>query len=350
MSAYLGDLSAWAAPELAASVRRIAVVRPNHRLGNAVLLTPLVRELEACFPESCIELITTGSAARSVFRQFSRVTAVHSFPARSYRDPLGVAQMLLMLKCRSYDLAIDPMTRSRSGRFVLGWLRSRERIGFRWHSILRDRMLTHAVDPVGIPAHFAATPLSLLPDDRQRGEVANVGSRRLDLRLTPAERRAGALRLGDSVAAAHRPCLGIFANATGDKCFPPDWWHRVLYSLRRKNPGLALVEFVPADRRPRLGGEIPALLTADLRLLAATMSATSALLSGDCGIMHLADAAGARVVGLFRTSDPSRYGPSGPESTSLWVKDQCADDVARQLRGIFTSRLNVAAAAGVRSL
>jgi ADP-heptose:LPS heptosyltransferase len=312
-------------------VRRIAVVRPNHRLGNAVLLTPLVRELEARFPESCIELITTGSAAQSVFREFRAVTAIHAFPRRSYRDPFGVLRMLLKLQPRSYDLAIDPITRSRSGRFILGCLRARERIGFRWDNYLRDRMLTYAVDPAGVPVHFAQTPLFLLEHDRHPVQTMTVESRRVDLRLTPAERRAGAERLGGLGVGPHRTCLGIFANATGDKCFPPDWWRRVLLGLRRHRSDLAAVEFVPADGRPRLDGEVPALYTPDLRLLAATMSATSALLTGDCGIMHLADAAGARVVGLFRTSEPSRYGPSGPDSAALWARNDCPDDVALRL-------------------
>jgi len=339
VSACIENLSAWASPQLAATVRRIAVVRPNHRLGNAVLLTPFVRELESRFPASRIELITTGGAAQSVFKQFSRVTAVHSFPARSFRDPLGVSQMLLALKFRSYDLAIDPITRARGGRFLLGWLRARERVGFRWNTSSRDWMLTHAVEPAGIPKHFAETPLFLLHPGERRGEAVSLENRRLDLRLTPAELCAGVRRLGSVIGSSARPCIGVFANATGDKCFAPEWWRRVLQSLRRKAPGMAIVEFVPADQRPRLGGDIPALFTPDLRLLAATMSATSMLLTGDCGVMHLADAGGARVVGLFRCSEPSRYGPSGPASIALWAKDHCADEIGQRLRGMLALRL-----------
>ncbi len=328
-------------PEFAATVRRIAVVRPNHRLGNAVLLTPFVRALETRFPASRIELITTGSAAESVFRQFRQVVAVHSFPARSFRDPLGVARTLSALKWPYYDLAVDPITRSRSGRFILGWLRARERIGYRWNNFLRDRMLTYSADPKGCPRHFADRPLYLLQRDFLSGQNAIDVNRCVDLRLTPAELHAGAQRLRSITGGSQRVCVGIFANATGQKCFPPEWWRRVLKSLRREMPGLAFVEFVPVDQRPRLGGDIAALYTPDLRLLAATMAATAVLLTGDCGVMHLADAGGARVVGLFRTSDPSRYGPSGPQSTAIVAREKCADELAlrlaRSLRPRFTA-------------
>ncbi len=323
--------------------RSIAVVRPNHRLGNTVLLTPLVSELEARFPDSRIEIITTGSAAHAVFRQFKQVTAVHSFPARSFRDPVGVSHMLVAVKRRSYDLAIDPITHTRGGRFVLGWVRSRERIGFRWNRNLRDRMLTHAIDPVGAPAHFAQVPLYLLQGSLRRSDAMSVERRRLDLRLTPAERRAGEQRLAGSVGSSERPCIGIFANATGPKCFPPEWWRRVLQSLRRQAPALSLLEFIPLDRRPRLAGAVPGVFTEDLRLLAATMSATSLLVTADCGVMHLADAGGAHVAGLFRVSDPSRYGPTGPGSVAIWAKEDSADDVAVRLRGCLDAARGLAA-------
>src|SRR6476661_5387684 len=42
------------------TVRRIIVLRPNHRIGNTLLLTPLMQELEARFPQARIELVTAG--------------------------------------------------------------------------------------------------------------------------------------------------------------------------------------------------------------------------------------------------------------------------------------------------
>jgi len=167
-------------------VRRIAVLRPNHRLGNTLLLTPLVRELEARFPDAEIELVAAGVAAGAVFRQFTQVTAVHAFPAASYRHPSQVLSLLLTLKRRSFDMAIDPIPQSRSGRFLLGMIRARERVGYRWGVPGRDRMLTHAVDPATAPSHCAESPVHLLhaayfPDAVRD---ANRAGLTLDLRLT----------------------------------------------------------------------------------------------------------------------------------------------------------------------
>ncbi len=320
------------------AVRRIVVLRPNHRLGNALLLTPLVQELEANFPKAEIEYVTTGPAAHAVFERFTRVTALHTFPSRSYRHPARVLAILMALKHRSYDLAIDPSVRSRAGRFLLGHTRARARLGFAWGVPGRDRMLTHAVDPALAPAHCAQAPVYLLrsglrPCPTSDGGDGSITSL-LDLRLTKSERCEGQRRLATALGPGgqSRPTLGIFAHASGDKCFPADWWSRVITELRSQVPMLRLLEFTPADGHARLGGDITALHTPDLRLLGATLAATSLLATADCGVMHLADAAGARVLGLFRTTDPSRYGPGSPCSGCLVAKTENTDIVVARIR------------------
>jgi hypothetical protein len=71
--------------------------------------------------------------------------------------------------------------------------------------------------------------------------------------------------------------------------------------------------------------------TPGLRLLGATLAATSLVICADCGVMHLADAAGARVLGLFKTTEPSCYGPRGARSESLKVTNACVNRVASRI-------------------
>ena len=143
-------------------VRRIAVLRPNHRIGNTLLLTPLMQELEARFPAAEVELVTAGGAARPVFARYPRMSTLHSFPGKSYQHPLTVLRMLWRLREPVYDLAIDPTLRSRAGRFLLRFVRARRRIGYAWGATAADSVLTDAVAPAGAPAHHAEVPLHLL--------------------------------------------------------------------------------------------------------------------------------------------------------------------------------------------
>jgi ADP-heptose:LPS heptosyltransferase len=323
-------------------VRRIVVLRPNHRLGNTILLTPLICELETRFPEAEIELVTAGRAAHAVFAEFRQMSAVHAFPAQSYRHPGAVVRLLMSLRKRSFDLAVDPEVRSRAGRFLLGLIPARNRLGFRWSVPRHDRMLTHAVDAPAAPSHFAQAPVYLLrsafahrPQDESAAPMAMPT---LTLRLAEAERRAGAEYLAtilDAAQLAARPLVGIYAHATGAKCYPAAWWSRIIAALRAAEPGAQFVEFAPHDGMPRLAGEMPALFSTDLRQLGAALATTSLLVSADCGVMHLASAAGVRVLGLFKTTDPLRYAPYGAGSEGIMAADADPDAVVTRIRSML---------------
>ncbi len=321
-----------------AAVRRIVVLRPNHRLGNALLLIPLIHELELRFANSEIELVTTGMTARAIFKPFHRIKAIHVFPARSFRNPIGVLRILALLKRRQYDLAIDPIPRSKGGRFLLGQVRARRRIGFTWGVPGRDAMLTDAVAMTALPAEFALIPVHLLRSIIVSGRFANldadVADSPLDLRLSDSERLDGKRRLATTLGALEtppRPCVGIFAHATGEKSFSIDWWRNLIATLRSRTPALHIMEFLPLGHRARLGEDVAAVFTPGLRLLGATLAATSLVVCADCGVMHLADAAGARVLGLFKTTEPSCYGPRGARSESLKVTNACVNRVASRI-------------------
>jgi ADP-heptose:LPS heptosyltransferase len=315
-------------------VRRIVVVRPNHRLGNVVLLTPLICELEEMFPDAEIELLTAGRAAREVFARFRQVSAVHAGPAQSFRHPVEMIRVLMMLRKRTFDLAVDPDPRSRGGRFLLTQVRARHRVGFRWGVSHRDRILTHSAEASAAPLHHAQAPVYLLRAAygfrKEQESAAPLAAPLLTLRLTDAERREGAEQLAAALGGMHVAagrCIGIYAHATGAKSYSAEWWRRVIVAVRRHAPDVQLVEFVPHDGRPRLGGDPAALFDTDLRRLGATLAATSLVVSGDCGIMHLASASGARVLGLFKTTEPSRYAPYGASNEGIRVSDEDPESV-----------------------
>lgn len=332
------------------AVRRIVVLRPNHRIGNTLLLTPLMQELEARFPGAEIELVTAGGVARAVFARYPQVTALHAFPGKSYRHPGKVLRLLLNLRQQSYDLAIDPTTRSRAGRFLLRWVRARRRLGYAWGVPGKDRVLTDAVDPALAPPHHAEIPVYLLRSAflAQGVPAAEAGAARvlMDIRLSEAERREGARELA-AVPGTERPephpTLGIFAHATGAKCLPPEWWRQLVDCLQARTPSIRLVEFLPEDARTRLNGVVPGTFTPELRMLGAKLAATSLVVIADGGVMHLADAAGASVLALFTTTAPSQYGPRGPGSESLMAANVAAEWVAERISSHLRSQSGLTA-------
>jgi ADP-heptose:LPS heptosyltransferase len=125
--------------------------------------------------------------------------------------------------------------------------------------------------------------------------------------------------------------VGLYAHATGAKCLPADWWRQLANDLRASAPAIRLVEFLPEDARSRLDGIVPATFTPQLRMLAAKLAATSLVVIADGGVLHLADAGGAKVLALFTTTAPSQYGPRRPGSESLLAKDVAADSLAARI-------------------
>jgi ADP-heptose:LPS heptosyltransferase len=247
------------------------------------------------------------------------------------------------LRQDSFDLAIDPIVRSRMGRFLLGYVKAQARVGFIWGAAHRDRVLTHAADSRGAPAHFTQAPIWLLRT-AYLGEnsTAELPARPMDLRLSEEERRLGAQRLAATLGSAAgvdsaewhaRPKVGLFANATGEKLYPLSWWRQLISCFRGSH--VQFIEIIPEDRRPRLAAEIPGIYTPDLRLLGATLAATSLLVVADGGVMHLAEAAGASVLGLFRTTQPSQYAPLRAGSATLFAADLSAETVAARMRELL---------------
>jgi len=317
----------------AESVRRIVVLRPNHRIGNTLLLTPLMQELEVRFPEARVDLVSAGSVARPIFERYRNVSAEHAFPGKSYRHPGKVLSVLLHLRRERYDLAIDPTVRSRAGRFLLRFVRAKRRLGFRWGDSGKDRVLTDAIEPAAAPPHHAELPVYLLRASMLRAPEGREGGvlPMMDLRLSDEERREGALALESALASSGSgpaPTVGLFAHATGAKCLPPEWWHELVRQLRQRSPALRLIEFTPEDARSRLDGLVPSTYTPQLRALAAKLAATSLVVIPDGGVMHLAEAAGAQTVALFRTTSPAQYGPRRPGSVSVDANDASPEKVA----------------------
>ncbi len=337
------------AVEHAQAVRSVVVLRPNYRLGNTLLLMPLVRELETRFPQARITLVSGFGGAASLFRGYERVSAQHCFYPKQLRQTL---RTLWTLRRQSFDLAIDPIIRSRTARALARYVRAREVVGYRWGSPRHDRVLTHVGDPGITPEHFSQWPVWLLRSAYFGLSADEALAERpvpMDLRLTAEERQHGQRRLASALAAsgAHisadargRPAVALFANATGEKLYPVEWWRQLLACFRGSN--VQFVEIIPADGRPRLP-EIPGLHTPDLRVLGATLAASSLLVIADSGVMHLAEAAGAPILGLFRTTPPGKYASLRVGSEALWGRDLVPEAAAARMRQLLFSSAHLAA-------
>lgn len=324
-------------------IHRILVVRPNHRLGNTLLVTPLLSELEARYPGAEVDIVAAGGAAGTVFGSFATVRRIYLLPSRALRHPLQTLRQLREIGATRYDLVIDAGIGSNSGRLLSAITQARYRLSYgRGHADAAWRDYRPAAHMAARPVHLLRTALGVATDEAVPP---------MDLRLNELERERGRQRL-HGVLGGHGngPVLAIFANATGAKHLGTAWWLRFIEVLLHHLPGTRIVEVLPDHAQSQLGEGYPCFYSRDLRKLASTIAAADAFISADCGVMHLGAASGVTTVGLFSVTPGNKYGPRDHGSFHLDGVQQSADatanEVARRLSRLpaFAHRLAANAA------
>lgn len=300
-------------------VFRILVCRVSHSLGNTLLLTPLLRELETVYPGAEVDVVTRSPVARDVFSGFYNVRDILVLPAWGLRHPLHVLGVLRRMRRTRYDLAIDTDPRSQTSRALIQLAHATRTLGF--ISTHKRGRLTHPVDAASSVRKIGQRPVFLLRS--ALGAAApHVAYPLPDIRLGAAELADGRDALARVVAS--RPASGktrgviaIFANATGHKKRSREWWTRFLNVLEPGCPDHAFVEILPASGHSLLASRYPAYFSSSVRKLGAVISSTSLYISADCGVMHLACASGAVTLGIFGNTNEDEWAPYGPRNHTI---------------------------------
>lgn len=310
---------------------RILICRPNARIGNTLLLTPLVQEIEARFPGAELDILSACPSAEEIFREFSCVGTVYQLPRCGARHPLQHLMTLLRASRTRYDLIVDPCPKSWSARFATRLLRGELKLGF--SSPQKQRRICLDIPIEQAPKHMAAYPVHLLrrgmrasADDTALAPVPN-----LSIRLTAAERAFGQRKLRQLTHATDAtPILAVATRATGAKEFAASSWRQMLGPVEAELPNLKVIEILAATGAARLP-EYPAYFSTRIRRVAAVINAADCYVSADSGLMHLGAATSTTTLGLFKVTDPSVYAPYGGLNRAMSVDHRALPRVAKDL-------------------
>lgn len=323
------------APLPTAGIFRILVCHYSHTLGNALLLTPLIQELEATYPGATIDIVTRSQIAEAIYGQYFNVDRLYKLPSHSARHPRTLLRQWRAIRRNHYDLVIDPDPQSQTGRLLLLRADATYKLGF--DSPKKSGNVTHAVPVADAPTSKGKRPVFLLR--AALGKPVDAPYPYADLRLSDAERAAGRLALQRVLGARAqgRRVIGIFANATGPKLLRKDWWLPFLEAFEAAAPDWQCVEIVPAFGRSLLDSRYPAYFSNDLRKLASVLASLDAYSSADCGIMHLSCAARTPTYGIFNTTNAEEWGPYGGDNRIVHAYEMPPADVGRKLAAMLDS-------------
>lgn len=322
---------------------RILVCRPNHRLGNTLLLTPLITELERHFKGAEIDVISEGDIATEVFGNYFSVRNVYCLPKRGFKRPVSFLRLIRRVRKTHYDLIIDPCLGSGFSRALTRIFNGTHKLGF--SDLPTSNALTHAAPTEVAGKHMAKRPVHLLrwalgihEEDRREIPV-------LDIRPTEEERKHGRHAvdelLYESRQSTSPPVVGVFANATGAKRYPMEWWQEFIDTFKTLCPAASILELIPMHGHSMLGAEWPGYYSSDIRRMGAVMAAMDLVVSADCGVMHLAVASGVPTVGMFSVTDASVYAPYGRGNRALMTHQMTPREAASQVVTAYAQLLGV---------
>ncbi|MAA74842.1 MAG: hypothetical protein CMN28_09060 [Salinisphaeraceae bacterium] len=328
---WLGTRTSRSAPLPAP--QRILVCRLNKRIGNVLFLTPLLQSLAASFPRAHIDVLVRDPAHAVLLSGLPNIDQVYTLP----RKPLAILKFIFALRRVRHDLAIDPMVHSESDRSAVLLSGARHRLGFAAeHQWLK---LSHAALPDATVRHEGLKPLALLHETIEGHSCELV--RTLSVRPSGAARdRAANILARADIDASRSPTLAFFTEATGKKRLPAAWWQAWVGAVREARPDIQLVQVIaPGNRASTLRPDIAGLAARELDVLAAALARMDGFVAADSGPMHLAAAAGTRVLGVFSHTSAAVYGPLAAGGQAIHA-DEGPEAAARAAIAMITSTVD----------
>jgi heptosyltransferase III len=310
------------------SVKKILICRPNHRLGNLLLMTPLVQEVIATFPGCEIDLFVKGGLGEVIFERYDNVRNLIQLPKKPQHNIRQYIRAWRAIKSNQYDLVINVVRQSFSGKLSVQLAHSTYKFfGAEDHQI-QTQYSDHrhvAKYPVYNLRHYLeglGFPVSHRPIET------------LDLKLSDEELQAGKTALQDIVK-NDKKTLCIFTFATGAKCYSPDWWEVFYARLKAEFSDYNIVEVLPVENVSQISFQAPSYYSKDVRAIGGVIAAADIFIGADSGIMHLASAVKARTVGLFCVTDASNFEPYGNHGVSINTNETNIDDWILTIKSVL---------------
>ncbi len=311
-------------------IRKILVIE-MWLIGDVVLATPLLQALRARFPSAHIALLAKPHA-EELLRHSGLVDEVIAFDfpwtatQRKYRpgryDRRAVASLIGRLRNERFDLTMDCRMDVRSNvvAFATG---APHRIGYNFGG--GGYLLTHALPASPDSLHKVDDWLALLkPLDNAswaRSDGAGGPGGRLTplLRVTDDERAKARRRLRSLGVLDDDVVVGIHAGASNPRRrWPLEDFAWVADSVLAGRRGKALIFLDPERYGEQMSlGCDARFLSTTLRELMASLTHCDVLICNDSGPMHIADALGVPVVGVFTTGNPVWHRPYGENQKTV---------------------------------
>lgn len=309
-------------------IKRVLISRPNHRLGNLLLITPLVQDVMNTFPECKIDLFVKGGLAPIVFKNYLNINHIIKLPKKPFSNIIDYFQVWIKIKKQKYDIVINVVKGSSSGRLSAKFADAK----YKFFGA-DDEDLQLKYDDYG---HIAKYPvyefrnfLTKLGFPKNESPVPS-----LDLKLSPAEIGEGQ-KIVSGLVQNDKKTISIFTYATADKCYSESWWEDFYQLLKKEYPNYNIIEVLPVENVSQIGFKAATFYSKDIREIGSVIANTVLFIGADSGIMHLASAAQTPTVGLFSRDNLKTYEPYNNNSEAINTNSGTKEDWMKIINSVL---------------
>jgi len=309
------------------NIRRILLSRLRF-MGDVILTTPLIRRLKEVFPHAQLSYLTQDTFAPLLLHN-PHLDEVMAFPSQG--SLVAQWQAYSQLRRRRFDLAIDLFGNPRTA--LMTWLTGAPiRVGgdFRGRGKLYNvRVPAPAIETNAIDFHWRSLEALGITKSEPRTEIF----------ITAQEKQSAREFLNDYHLDLARPIAGLHPGASWpNKRWPEKHFaelarrlvdHHVQVVITQ-GPGeekiaLDVMRQIPPPQSSTSRNAVILLPVLPLRQLASIQQHMRVFVSNDCGVMHLAVAAGTPTIGLFGSSQPRIWFPyhQADGHLALWHEIEC---------------------------
>lgn len=310
-------------------IKRVLIIRPNHRLGNQLLITPIVQEVADIFPNCKIDLFVKGNLAPIIFKNYENIDQIIRLPKKHFKQLLQYIFGWLKIRMRHYDIVINAAKGSSSGRLSTKFANAT----YKFYGDDEDASLLYADDY----QHIAKCPVCGLRSCLSKLGVSGFKKEIpvLDLKLSPSELEEGKKIVQNLAANKEAKTICLFTYATGAKCYTETWWSAFHERLKSEYPNFNIIEILPVENVSQIAFKEPSLYSKDIREMAAVMANTDVFIGADSGIMHLASSSKVPVLGLFSVTSVEVYAPYNNNSKGLHTGELTIDQLIEEVNRIL---------------
>ncbi len=283
---------------------KVLITRPNHRLGNQLLITPLIQEINKQFPKCKIHLIVNGNLSYILLSNYHCVETIFNLPKKPFKNILDYLKKSISLISNQYDIAIVGCEDSNSGKIFVKLSRAKFKI-YNSGTVNLNR-----------PKHIAKIPVYNIRKFLNPSEYLTDRYPKLSIKLSRQEIEKGN-QLIKTLFNSNKKTICIFTFATGNKCLSKKWWLKFYKQLKTEFTDFNILEILPFENVSQINFKSTHFYSKNLREIASVIENSIVFIGADSGIMHLSSSTNTTTFGLFNVTNPKTYGPYGGNNIPL---------------------------------